>query len=91
MSSRPPALEERTPACNLLAPFECIRLTLQWKSDHYAAAAARNLNTAFEDGSVSKRTIRYWYAKFESGDESHNKRLGQASDSCGQRSPKSDS
>ncbi|GFX91140.1 hypothetical protein TNCV_4857291 [Trichonephila clavipes] len=62
-----------------------------WKSDHKAATAAGNINAAFGDGSVNKCTIRRWYAKFESNDESHKCRLGQAGDCCGQRSPKSDS
>ncbi|GFY48029.1 hypothetical protein TNIN_419831 [Trichonephila inaurata madagascariensis] len=39
------------------------------KSDHNAAAVARNINTAFGSGSVSKRTIQRWCAKFESGDK----------------------
>ncbi|PRD29841.1 UNVERIFIED_CONTAM: hypothetical protein NCL1_28161 [Trichonephila clavipes] len=38
------------------------------KSDQNATAAARNINAAFVDDSVNDRTIRRWYAKFESGD-----------------------
>ncbi|GFR29566.1 hypothetical protein TNCT_463171 [Trichonephila clavata] len=40
-----------------------------WKRDHNATTAARNINAAFGDGSVSEHTIRCWYAKFESVDE----------------------
>ena len=33
----------------------------EWKRQH---------NAAFGNGSVNERTIRHWYAKFETGDES---------------------
>ena len=42
----------------------------EWKSKHNAAAAAWNINAAFGNGSVNERTIRRWYAKFETVDES---------------------
>ena len=42
----------------------------EWKSQHNAAEAARNINAAFGDNSVNERTIRRWYEKFENGDES---------------------
>ena len=42
----------------------------EWKSKHNAAAAVRNINAAFGNGSVNKCIIRRWYAKFETGDES---------------------
>ena len=41
----------------------------EWKSNHNAAAAALNINPAFGNGSVKKRTIRCWYAKFGTGVE----------------------
>ena len=40
------------------------------KSKHNAAAVAGNINAAFGSGSVNERTIRCWYAKFETEDES---------------------
>ena len=40
------------------------------KSKHNAAAAARNINAAFGNDFVNERTIRCWYAKFETEDES---------------------
>ncbi|GFU56085.1 putative transposable element [Trichonephila clavipes] len=43
----------------------------EWNSDHNAAAATRNINVTFRDDSVTKHTIRRWYAKFESRDGSH--------------------
>ncbi|XP_066253422.1 histone-lysine N-methyltransferase SETMAR-like [Euwallacea similis] len=42
----------------------------EWKSGHNAVEAARNINCAFGEGSANERTIRRWYAKFESGDKS---------------------
>ena len=42
----------------------------KWKSKHNAAEAARNINAAFGNDSVNEHTIRCWYAKFETGDES---------------------
>ena len=41
----------------------------KWKSKHNAAAAAQNINTAFENSSVNEPTIRGLYAKFETVDE----------------------
>ena len=46
-----------------------VSLLYEWKSKHNAAAAARNINATFRNGSVNDRTIRRWYAKFETGDE----------------------
>ena len=40
------------------------------KSKHNAAATARNINAAFGNGSVNEHTIRHWYKKFETGNES---------------------
>ncbi|GFQ91102.1 histone-lysine N-methyltransferase SETMAR [Trichonephila clavata] len=42
----------------------------EWKIDHNAAAAARNINAAFGKSSVNGTTIRHLYTTFESGDES---------------------
>ena len=42
----------------------------EWKSNYNAAAAALNIKTAFGNGFVNEHTIRRWYAKFETGDES---------------------
>ena len=42
----------------------------EWKSKHNAAAAAQNIYAAFGNGSVNECTIRRWYAKFETVDES---------------------
>ncbi|GFY66305.1 hypothetical protein TNIN_140521 [Trichonephila inaurata madagascariensis] len=47
-----------------------ILILYEWKSDHKAAVAVRNFNAAFGDDSVNERIFRYWYTKFESGDES---------------------
>ena len=41
-----------------------------WRSKHNAAAVVRNINAAFGNGSVSKRTFRRWYAMFETWDKS---------------------
>lgn len=41
----------------------------EWKLQHNASEAARNINSAFGQHSTNDRTIRRWYAKFESGDE----------------------
>ncbi|XP_064345268.1 histone-lysine N-methyltransferase SETMAR isoform X1 [Camelus dromedarius] len=35
---------------------------------HSAAMASRNINSVFGEGSVSERTIRWWFEKFRSGD-----------------------
>ncbi|GFR05661.1 hypothetical protein TNCT_425781 [Trichonephila clavata] len=43
-------------------------LLYEWKSDHNAAAATRNIKAAFEDGLANKRTVSRCYTKFESGD-----------------------
>ena len=42
----------------------------EWKNKHNVAAAARNIDVTFGNGSVNERTIRRWYVKFETGDES---------------------
>ena len=42
----------------------------EWKSKHNAAAAARNINAAFGNGSVNERATLHRYAKFETGDKS---------------------
>ena len=39
----------------------------EWESQHNEAAAVRNINTAFGNGSVNECTIRRWPAKFETG------------------------
>ena len=41
----------------------------EWKNKHNAAKASRNINAIFGNGSVKERTIRPWYAKFETGVE----------------------
>ncbi|GFQ92819.1 hypothetical protein TNCT_733421 [Trichonephila clavata] len=45
----------------------------KWKSDHIAAEATRNRNTAFEASSVNECTNRWWYIKFEFSDASLTK------------------
>ena len=40
----------------------------EWKLNHNAAEAARNINAAFGKGSANERTIRRWFDKFQSGD-----------------------
>lgn len=42
----------------------------EWKSGHNAAAAARNINAAFGEDFAKERTIRHWFERFRSGDES---------------------
>ena len=42
----------------------------EWKSNHNAAAAARNFDSAFINGSVNERTIRSWDIKLKIGKES---------------------
>ena len=39
------------------------------KSKHNSVSTDRNINGVFRNGSVNERTIRCWYAKFETGDE----------------------
>ena len=41
----------------------------EWKNNHNAAAAARNINAAFENASVNELTILRWYAKIKTRDE----------------------
>ncbi|XP_042824085.1 uncharacterized protein LOC122234015 isoform X1 [Panthera tigris] len=40
----------------------------EFKLGHSAATASRNINSVFGEGSVSERTIRWWFEKFRSGD-----------------------
>lgn len=40
----------------------------EFKLGHSAATASRNINSVFGKGSVSERTIRWWFEKFRSGD-----------------------
>ena len=40
------------------------------KSKRNAVAAARNINSAFENGCVNEHTIWCWYGKFGTGDDS---------------------
>lgn len=40
----------------------------EFKLGHSAAAASRNIISVFGEGSVSERTIRWWFGKFRSGD-----------------------
>lgn len=40
----------------------------EFKLGHSAAAARRNIISVFGEGSVSERTIRWWFGKFRSGD-----------------------
>ena len=49
--------------------LECYFL-YERKSKHNTARAVRNINTLFRNVSVNDHTIRRWYAKFETGDES---------------------
>ena len=50
----------------------------KWKNKRYALATLRNINAAFKKDSVNERTIRRWYTKFETGDESlTNEDLGK--------------
>lgn len=42
----------------------------EYKLGHNSAETARNINGAFGDGAVSECTIRFWYKKFRSGNES---------------------
>ena len=43
------------------------------KSKHNSVAAARNIDSAFGNGSINEFTIRCWYAKFETGNMSLTK------------------
>ena len=45
----------------------------EFKLGHSAATASRNINSVFGKGSVSERTIRWWFEKFRSGDLSLKK------------------
>ena len=56
----------------------------EWESKHSAAVAARNINAEFGNGSVNECTIRHWYAKFKTGNESHKQRPGQTRNYCRQ-------
>ena len=47
----------------------------EWENKHNAPAAAEYINAAFGNGSVNQRTIRRWYANFETRDESLTKTL----------------
>lgn len=40
----------------------------EFKLGHTAATASRNIISVFGEGSVSERTIRWWFEKFRSGD-----------------------
>lgn len=40
----------------------------EWKLNHNASDAARNINFAFGEGSANERTIRRWFQKFQKGD-----------------------
>ncbi|TEA31487.1 hypothetical protein DBR06_SOUSAS44510009, partial [Sousa chinensis] len=40
----------------------------EFKLGRSAATASRNINSVFGEGSVSERTIRWWFEKFHSGD-----------------------
>ncbi|XP_066099547.1 uncharacterized protein [Saccopteryx bilineata] len=40
----------------------------EFKLGHSAATASRNIISVFGEGSVSERTIRWWFEKFRSGD-----------------------
>uniref|UniRef100_A0A5S6R3X4 HTH_48 domain-containing protein n=1 Tax=Trichuris muris TaxID=70415 RepID=A0A5S6R3X4_TRIMR len=42
----------------------------EWKNGTSVAVTAQNINIAFGALSVSERTVRRWYRKFEKGDES---------------------
>ena len=50
-----------------------VQFLYEWESKHNTAAAARNIIATFGNGSVNEHTIRNWYAKFETGDESLRK------------------
>ncbi|XP_064130194.1 histone-lysine N-methyltransferase SETMAR-like [Loxodonta africana] len=39
----------------------------EFKLGHSAAEASRNINSVFGGGSVSERTVRWWFEKFRSG------------------------
>ncbi|CAK9813894.1 Histone-lysine N-methyltransferase SETMAR [Anthophora plagiata] len=47
-----------------------VLILYEWKSGKNASAAARNINAAFGNDAVNERTVRRWYQKFETGDES---------------------
>lgn len=42
----------------------------EFKPNHKAAAATRNINQAFGQGTVNERTMWLWFKKFQDGDES---------------------
>lgn len=41
----------------------------EYKFSHNAAEAAKNINKAFGDCTVSERTIKFRYEKFQTGNE----------------------
>ena len=41
-----------------------------WENKHNAAPAARNINDAFGNGFINEYSIRRWYTKFKTGNES---------------------
>lgn len=45
-----------------------ICLFYEFKLQHNATEASRNINKAFGDGTLSDRTAQFWFAKFASGD-----------------------
>ena len=49
----------------------------EWKSKPNAVAAARDINAAFENGSVNERTVRRWYVKFKTGESLTNEDRGR--------------
>ncbi|GFX35168.1 hypothetical protein TNCV_2331081 [Trichonephila clavipes] len=62
-------------AVNHRMNFQVFRVLFlyKWKNNHNAATAARNIDAEFGDYLVNEHSIRYWYAKFESGDKSLTK------------------
>ena len=52
-------------------------LLYEFKLDHKAAEASRNINFAFGAGTVSERTAQEWFQKFRSGDMSVEEKEGR--------------